>query len=173
MDIGVRIAEKGNGGGMLPAKPEIELQPGSSPSFAYSFNRNLGHFLKPPSLQTAKPSFERLRFLDMDAIALALSATRAVDSTVQLTSTVNINTEPVSLLDPTVDSITTNAIQINSRNGNDRLTYLMERLTTHLHEFARETRLTTEEWMAALEFLVECGKISDDNRQVGPIFVLS
>lgn len=40
----------------------------------------------------------------------------------------------------------------------------MSRLVTHLHDFARETRLSTDEWMAALNFLVGCGQISDDVR---------
>lgn len=35
---------------------------------------------------------------------------------------------------------------------------------THLHDFARETRLSTDEWMTALNFLVGCGKISSDVR---------
>jgi polygalacturonase len=71
-----------------------------------------------------------------------------------------------ALLDLTIDNITPNAVRINSQSGNPRLTYLMERLVTHLHDFARETRLSTDEWMATLQFLVECGKISSDVRQV-------
>jgi protocatechuate 3,4-dioxygenase beta subunit len=41
----------------------------------------------------------------------------------------------------------------------------MERLVQHLHDFARETRLSTEEWMAGIEFLTAVGKISSDVRQ--------
>lgn len=70
------------------------------------------------------------------------------------------------LLDLTIDNITPNAVRINSQSGDARLTYLMDRLTTHLHDFARETRLSTDEWMAALQFLTQCGKICSDVRQV-------
>ncbi|KAI1080520.1 dioxygenase [Whalleya microplaca] len=69
-----------------------------------------------------------------------------------------------ALLDLTIDNITENTIRINSQCKNQRLKYLMERLVTHLHDFARETRLSTEEWMAALNFLVGCGQISSDVR---------
>lgn len=70
------------------------------------------------------------------------------------------------LLDLTIDNITPNTIRINSQSGNPRMTYLMSRLVTHLHDFARETRLSTEEWMAAIEFLIGCGKICSDVRNV-------
>lgn len=79
------------------------------------------------------------------------------------------NTQPPALLDLTIDNITPNAIRINSQSGDARLTYLMDRLVTHIHDFARETRLSTTEWMAALEFLVGCGQISSDVRQVSLI----
>lgn len=45
----------------------------------------------------------------------------------------------------------------------------MERLVTHLHDFARETRLSMKEWMAALDFLVQVGQISSDVRHVSLI----
>ncbi|KAH7157868.1 dioxygenase [Dactylonectria estremocensis] len=69
------------------------------------------------------------------------------------------------LLDLTVDNITPNTVRINSQSGDARLTYLMDRLTTHLHDFARETRLSTDEWMATLQFLTQCGQICTDVRQ--------
>lgn len=71
-----------------------------------------------------------------------------------------------ALLDLTIDNITPNAVKINSQSGDRRLTYLMERLVTHLHDFARETRISTDEWMAGLNFLVQCGQITDDVRHV-------
>ncbi|KAK1758411.1 dioxygenase-like protein [Echria macrotheca] len=69
-----------------------------------------------------------------------------------------------ALLDLTIDNITPNTIRINSQSSNARLTYLMSRLVTHLHDFARETRLSTDEWMAAITFLIGCGQISNDVR---------
>jgi hypothetical protein len=78
---------------------------------------------------------------------------------------------PPPLLDLTIDNITPNTIRINSQSPNPRLTYLMARLVTHLHDFARETRLSSEEWMAAIEFLIGCGKICSDVRNVSPPFL--
>ena len=74
-------------------------------------------------------------------------------------------TAPV-LLDLTIDNITPNTVRINSQSDDARLTYLMARLVSHLHDFARETRLSTEEWMAAIGFLIGCGQISNDVRNV-------
>lgn len=66
----------------------------------------------------------------------------------------------------TIENITENTILINSQGPDKRLTYVLERLVTHLHDFARETRLSTNEWMAALNFLVQVGQISSDVRHV-------
>jgi len=70
------------------------------------------------------------------------------------------------MMDLTIDNITENTVTINSQGDDQRLTYVMERLVTHLHDFARETRLSTTEWMAALDFLVRVGQISSDVRHV-------
>jgi hypothetical protein len=74
------------------------------------------------------------------------------------------------LLDLTIDNITANTVRINSQSADARLTYLMARLVTHLHDFARETRLSTDEWMGAIEFLIACGKICSDVRNVCVLF---
>lgn len=77
-----------------------------------------------------------------------------------------INVPPMK--DLNIDNITENTVTINSQSSDPRLTYVMERLVTHLHDFARETRLSTSEWMAALNFLVKVGQISSDVRHVWP-----
>lgn len=77
------------------------------------------------------------------------------------------------LLDLTIDNITPNAIKINSQSPDARLRYLMARLITHLHDFARETRLSTEEWMAGLNFLIGTGKMCTDLRNVSAPHVQS
>lgn len=41
---------------------------------------------------------------------------------------------------------------------------IMKSLTYHLHQFAKEVSLTTEEWMAGIDFLMATGKISSDKR---------
>lgn len=43
-------------------------------------------------------------------------------------------------------------------------------LVRHLHDFARETRLTPEEWKAGIDFLFRAGQISDEKRNE---FILS
>jgi hypothetical protein len=73
---------------------------------------------------------------------------------------------PVSLKDLTIDNITENVHAINSQCNNLRLKYIVERTVIHLHDLARETRLTTDEWMTAILFLTKVGQISSDVRQV-------
>ena len=68
------------------------------------------------------------------------------------------------LLDLTIDNITPNTILINSQCPDARLKYVMSRLVTHLHDFARETRLSTDEWTSAIQFLIACGQICSDVR---------
>ncbi|HEX6352829.1 intradiol ring-cleavage dioxygenase [Actinophytocola sp.] len=46
-----------------------------------------------------------------------------------------------------------------------RLRQLMTALVRHLHAFAREVRLTEEEWARGIEFLTATGHITDDRRQ--------
>ncbi|GAM90023.1 hypothetical protein ANO11243_080630 [Dothideomycetidae sp. 11243] len=65
----------------------------------------------------------------------------------------------------TTDNITENVHAINSSCENVRLRFLLERIVTHLHDFARETRLSTSEWEAAIKFLTQVGQISSDVRQ--------
>ena len=68
--------------------------------------------------------------------------------------------------DLTIDNITENTIRINSQSGDARSTYVLERLVSHMHDFARETRLSTNEWRAGLQFLTETGQMCSDVRQV-------
>jgi hydroxyquinol 1,2-dioxygenase len=46
-----------------------------------------------------------------------------------------------------------------------RLRLLLTALTAHLHAFAREVRLTEDEWAGAVRFLTAVGHITDDRRQ--------
>ncbi|KAK3177362.1 hypothetical protein K4F52_009831 [Lecanicillium sp. MT-2017a] len=72
---------------------------------------------------------------------------------------------PVHLKDLTIDNITQNVHAINSQCDDLRLKYVLERAVVHLHDLAKETRLTTDEWMAAILFLTKVGQISSDTRQ--------
>jgi hypothetical protein len=66
----------------------------------------------------------------------------------------------------TIENITENVHRINSQCSNPRLKYVMERLVSHLHDFARETRLSFDEWMAGIQFLTQVGQTCTDVRQV-------
>jgi protocatechuate 3,4-dioxygenase beta subunit len=46
-----------------------------------------------------------------------------------------------------------------------RLREILSSLVTHLHAFARETRLTEPEWLAGIDFLTRTGQKCDDKRQ--------
>ena len=46
-----------------------------------------------------------------------------------------------------------------------RLREVMQSLVRHVHAFAREVRLTDDEWMAGIRFLTDAGHITDDVRQ--------
>ncbi|KAL4939315.1 hypothetical protein BDV06DRAFT_231103 [Aspergillus oleicola] len=66
--------------------------------------------------------------------------------------------------DLTTENITENVHLVNSQCPSPRLRYLLQRIVTHLHEFCIETRLSTTEWMAGIEFLTKTGQISDELR---------
>ncbi|WP_199431990.1 dioxygenase family protein [Qaidamihabitans albus] len=63
------------------------------------------------------------------------------------------------------DNLTDLAVRRWATARPDRLAELMTALVRHVHEFAREVRLTEEEWAAAMEWLAATGRISDDKRQ--------
>lgn len=72
----------------------------------------------------------------------------------------------VEMLDLTTENITENVQIVNSSCPERRVKYLFERLVVHLHDLVRETRLSTEEWMVAIEFLTKVGQKCTDTRQV-------
>ena len=70
------------------------------------------------------------------------------------------------LKDLTIDNITENVNLVNSAgNPSPRLRFLLDRLTNHLHDYARETRLSQGEWLEAINFLTATGQICTDVRQ--------
>lgn len=46
-----------------------------------------------------------------------------------------------------------------------RLRQIMQSLVKHLHEFAREVELTQDEWLMAVDWLAQTGKMCSDKRQ--------
>lgn len=69
------------------------------------------------------------------------------------------------LKDLTIANITENVKLINSNNTNPRFKFVLERMIQHLHDFARETRLSSSEWMAGIQFLTATGQTCTDTRQ--------
>lgn len=67
--------------------------------------------------------------------------------------------------DLTIENITENTNRINSQCEDPRIRFILERLVTHLHDFARETRLSHNEWKAGIEFLTQVGQICSSVRQ--------
>jgi hydroxyquinol 1,2-dioxygenase len=65
----------------------------------------------------------------------------------------------------TEDNITDLAVRRWATAHSPRLAEVMTALVRHLHQFAREVRLTEDEWMAAVEWLTATGRISDEKRQ--------
>lgn len=68
-------------------------------------------------------------------------------------------------IDLTEDTIT-KEVQSTFEGCRDRRTReLFAELVRHLHDFARETRLTGDEWFAAMDFLARVGQVTTPTRQ--------
>jgi hydroxyquinol 1,2-dioxygenase len=64
----------------------------------------------------------------------------------------------------TEDNITELAVQRWGTAHDPRTRELLTSLVRHLHDFAREVRLTEPEWMTAVQWLTRAGQISDEKR---------
>ena len=65
----------------------------------------------------------------------------------------------------TEDDLTQEVVQRLENTPDVRLREVMQALVRHLHAFAKEVRLTQEEWLKGIQFLTATGHISDDVRQ--------
>lgn len=63
------------------------------------------------------------------------------------------------------DNLTDLAVGRWSTAHSPRMAELMTALVRHVHAYAREVRLTEDEWAAAMDWLAATGRISDDKRQ--------
>jgi hydroxyquinol 1,2-dioxygenase len=63
------------------------------------------------------------------------------------------------------NTITDSALERIANCGDARLMELMTALIRHVHDFAREVKLTPDEWMKGIEFLTAVGHLTDDKRQ--------
>ena len=64
----------------------------------------------------------------------------------------------------TQDSITEVVTKSFERGQDERFKFLIGRLVIHLHQFARETKLTHDEWRIGLDFMTRAGRICDPRR---------
>lgn len=65
----------------------------------------------------------------------------------------------------TEDELTKEVIASFANTPDARLKTIMESLVKHLHSFAKEVRLTDEEWFAGIKFLTDSGDMCSDVRQ--------
>ncbi len=63
------------------------------------------------------------------------------------------------------NTITAEAFRRLENTPDPRLHEIMKALTKHLHDFARETKLTEDEWMKGIQFLTATGHKSTGTRQ--------
>ena len=76
-----------------------------------------------------------------------------------------VTTRENGMLLVTEENITELAMQRWATAKDPRLAEIMTALVRHLHDFAREVRLSEAEWMAAIRWLARTGQISDDKRE--------
>jgi hydroxyquinol 1,2-dioxygenase len=62
-------------------------------------------------------------------------------------------------------TITQAVLERFSNTPDPRLKEIIFSLVQHLHDFARDVRLTEEEWLKGIQFLTRAGHITDDKRQ--------
>jgi hydroxyquinol 1,2-dioxygenase len=63
------------------------------------------------------------------------------------------------------DTITQAVLARHAGMADERLREIVTSLIQHLHAFAREVKLTEDEWLAGIKFLTDTGHITTDKRQ--------
>lgn len=66
-------------------------------------------------------------------------------------------------------NFTKNVIAATGPKAEPRVRQLIGSLVQHAHDFCRENEVTVDEWMAAVEFMNEAGRMSDDKRNEGQL----
>jgi hydroxyquinol 1,2-dioxygenase len=75
------------------------------------------------------------------------------------------DTEGQNVRDINEYSITEAVVSSMTRCADARLQTILTSLVQHLHAFARDVRLTEDEWSKAIAFLTQVGDITDERRQ--------
>ncbi|KAN0137733.1 aromatic compound dioxygenase [Lactarius tabidus] len=63
------------------------------------------------------------------------------------------------------EAITSNILKLTELTPDPRTKFIFQNLIAKLHEFVNETKITSEEWMAAIEFLTRTGQTCTPLRQ--------
>ena len=63
-----------------------------------------------------------------------------------------------------MDNFTETVVKAMGPKTSPRVREVMTSLIRHMHDFAREVNLTTAEYLAACDFVVRIGQISDETR---------
>jgi catechol 1,2-dioxygenase len=66
-------------------------------------------------------------------------------------------------------NFTQNVINAMGPKTSPRLRQVMTSLIKHVHDFARETELTVDEWMAGVQLINWAGQMSTDRRNEGQL----
>ena len=66
-------------------------------------------------------------------------------------------------------NFTQNVIDAMGPKTSPRLRQVMASLVRHVHDFARETELTVDEWMAGVQLINWAGQMSTDRRNEGQL----
>src|ERR1700742_4315386 len=69
---------------------------------------------------------------------------------------------PSNLTEDTITEVVQHSLDPST---DERFRQLFVSLVQHLHDFAREVRLTGDEWFTAMDFIERLGKISSPTRQ--------
>lgn len=64
---------------------------------------------------------------------------------------------------------TSHVIQAMGPNTTPRMQTVLAALIQHVHDFAREVNLTTEEWLAGVDMINWAGQMSNDRRNEGQL----
>lgn len=66
-------------------------------------------------------------------------------------------------------AFTSQVIDSFGQNVDPRLREIMTSFVHHIHDFARETQLTTDEWMQGVQMINWAGQMSTDRRNEGQL----
>jgi catechol 1,2-dioxygenase len=72
-----------------------------------------------------------------------------------------METDVTTAIDDSDAKLTDQVVASFANTPDVRLRTLMQTLVRHMHAFVRETQLTEQEWMSAIRFLTETGKMCD------------